>query len=501
MKAVICAIAKFEYNYIKEWVEYHLNLGFDKIVIYDNNDVDGEKYDELLSEFIEKGQVELRDVRGKLAMQQVVYNEFYHEGDFDWVAIIDIDEFISPNRTKYKNIKEFIEKNSNADAIYLYWQTFGDNGKTYPSKKENVSVLKQYNSPANKYCLIDDALKRQNSWGKSIIKKGLQVKYLHEHFVVTPEIEYVDCFGNEVNPFLFYPEESYISLCYRECYIKHIYTKSLYEYINCKVRRPAANVIGEMHFPSKYFKINEINEEKRKYLESIGYKMEFVFKPDAYVIVEVKNLDEYYKLKPYILNIIDSCSCRFNLCVTEDETAVEIIRNELENRFNECAIYFYGKYNVLSEILSIYYDDRTNVVNHSNCIVHLNIPYNVNVDDYIKENIDPIFGKNNIKNSFIRIFNANNSIYVSEKSILEIDKKSDSFTEFNNIISSVGKKCNTDYIISTGNFIAKTNDMLVWKDDFLKLFNELKDLDMLLYFISNMFTTFLYTKVINNLYE
>ena len=38
MKAVICAIAKFEYNYIYEWVEYHLNLGFDKIVIYDNND-------------------------------------------------------------------------------------------------------------------------------------------------------------------------------------------------------------------------------------------------------------------------------------------------------------------------------------------------------------------------------------------------------------------------------------------------------------------------------
>ena len=150
MKAVICAIAKYEYNYIREWVEYHINLGFDKIVIYDNNDLNGERYDELLSDFIKNEQVELRDVRDERAMQRVVYNAFYQEDDFDWVAFIDIDEFISPNRTKYKNIKKFLEKNSNSDAIFLYWQTYGDSGKTYPiktnprkksAKKTNREVL------------------------------------------------------------------------------------------------------------------------------------------------------------------------------------------------------------------------------------------------------------------------------------------------------------------------------------------------------------------------
>lgn len=34
----ICCCAKYEDNYIIEWITYHLNLGFDWIYINDNND-------------------------------------------------------------------------------------------------------------------------------------------------------------------------------------------------------------------------------------------------------------------------------------------------------------------------------------------------------------------------------------------------------------------------------------------------------------------------------
>ena len=500
MKAVICAIAKFEYNYIKEWVEYHLNLGFDKIVIYDNNDIDGERYDELLSEFIQKGQVELRDVRGKRAMQRVVYNEFYHEGDFDWVAIIDIDEFISPNRTKYKTIKDFLNTVSEHDAVFLYWQTYGDAGKTYPISKnprknnEHIPLLSQYSIPADKNCLIDNAIKRQNAWGKSIIKAGLPVNYLHEHFITSAdkEIDYVDCFGEEVSPMLFFPEFEKVERTYRECYIKHIYTKSLYEYIDCKVRRPAANTMGIMHFPSKYFKVNEINEEKRKYLESIGYKMEFVFKPDAYFIVELKNLDEYYKLKPYILNVINLCSCRFACCVTQDESAVDTISKELGGIFNECMIYYQNKENGLTTFNTIYLNDRENVVNHSNCVVHMNIPYNVDIDAYINKFIDPIFNETNIEDNFLRVFNTENSIYVAKDSIIEIDKNSETYKEFKDMMQQAGVHTNLSYVAYTGNFIAKTKDCLKYKHLYDTMYDELEDPEMLMYFISNMFNQFLY---------
>ena len=39
MSSCLIAIAKNEEPYLKEWIEYHANLGFDKIIVCDNNDV------------------------------------------------------------------------------------------------------------------------------------------------------------------------------------------------------------------------------------------------------------------------------------------------------------------------------------------------------------------------------------------------------------------------------------------------------------------------------
>ena len=48
----ICSIAKNENLYVKEFVEYYKNLGIDKIFLYDNNDIEGEKFDKILSDYI-----------------------------------------------------------------------------------------------------------------------------------------------------------------------------------------------------------------------------------------------------------------------------------------------------------------------------------------------------------------------------------------------------------------------------------------------------------------
>ena len=39
MTYAICAIAKNENNYINDWVNWHINIGFDHIYLYDNNDI------------------------------------------------------------------------------------------------------------------------------------------------------------------------------------------------------------------------------------------------------------------------------------------------------------------------------------------------------------------------------------------------------------------------------------------------------------------------------
>ena len=37
MRVCLIAIAKMENDYINDWVKYHLNLGIDRIYLYDNN--------------------------------------------------------------------------------------------------------------------------------------------------------------------------------------------------------------------------------------------------------------------------------------------------------------------------------------------------------------------------------------------------------------------------------------------------------------------------------
>ncbi len=42
-----------ENDYIRFFVEYYKNLHFDKIFIYDNNDIDGEKFEDVINDYIQ----------------------------------------------------------------------------------------------------------------------------------------------------------------------------------------------------------------------------------------------------------------------------------------------------------------------------------------------------------------------------------------------------------------------------------------------------------------
>ena len=110
---IIVMVCKNESRYIREFVSYHLSLGFDRIVIGDNNDIDGERYELLLKDYIDKGQVILIDLRGKQGIQKIFYNNLQFFGiQYEWAAFIDTDEFITFSEMGKKifanNIKNFL---------------------------------------------------------------------------------------------------------------------------------------------------------------------------------------------------------------------------------------------------------------------------------------------------------------------------------------------------------------------------------------------------------
>ena len=112
----ICAIAINENDYLDEWVEHHLSLGFDRITIYDNGSN--------VKWTTDNPKVRLRERLGK-EQQLPLYKEYAQTTDSDWVAFIDIDEFIMINGT----IQEFLEKYKDYSGIQLPWVMYGANGQ------------------------------------------------------------------------------------------------------------------------------------------------------------------------------------------------------------------------------------------------------------------------------------------------------------------------------------------------------------------------------------
>ena len=106
-KLSICAVTQDEGRWLKEWIEYHLLVGVEHFWIYDNNSKDNSV--EILKPYVEKGIVELFDWpfpthnhKAYLDMQYGAYNDVlnYAKGRTEWLALIDIDEFIVPVQEK-----------------------------------------------------------------------------------------------------------------------------------------------------------------------------------------------------------------------------------------------------------------------------------------------------------------------------------------------------------------------------------------------------------------
>jgi hypothetical protein len=135
---VLVCIAKLEQNYIKEFVQYHLALGFQRIYLFDNEDVP--TYGQILRKFGDY--VVVTHLPGKKYQTPPQYQAFSHfvtnymyYTDLTHVCHIDIDEFIVLK--KHNNIKEFIkeyiydgENNVMCGGICMNWRFFGSSNKT-----------------------------------------------------------------------------------------------------------------------------------------------------------------------------------------------------------------------------------------------------------------------------------------------------------------------------------------------------------------------------------
>lgn len=122
---VVCAIFKNEGPFLLEWIAYHRAVGFDFFVLYDNDSDDGGAGSIGSSPLAQYcGVVPWPHRPGQLA----AYRDFIqnYARHFEWVAFIDLDEFLLPLGDA--SIRDLLQKWSDFSAALVSWRTFGPSG-------------------------------------------------------------------------------------------------------------------------------------------------------------------------------------------------------------------------------------------------------------------------------------------------------------------------------------------------------------------------------------
>lgn len=126
-KCALVCIAKDEDDYIQEWVDYHLKLGFSDIYVWQNN--------WRCTNLIQNEHVHLKIIDGNYK-QLDCYNQAIEQiwNEYDWIAFFDVDEFLVINSklTNCESISQFLsqDKYNNISSICVNWRIFGDSGQT-----------------------------------------------------------------------------------------------------------------------------------------------------------------------------------------------------------------------------------------------------------------------------------------------------------------------------------------------------------------------------------
>ena len=269
IKVCVCTCGKNENKYVREFVEYYKKYNVDKIFIYDNNEENGEKFESVISDYINKGFVSIINYRGKLKIQIEVFNHCYKENKekYNWFIYYDMDEFI--HLEGYNNIKIFLSKSNfnKCNIIYLNHIIHTDNNNIY---YQNKSLVKRFPTIEN-FKNINMSYQPRTillDLTKIIIKGNLtDFKFGSPHFINNVN-NTCNGFGKKIthieNIHLKKPD-------HKKFYFDHYYFKSSEEYLDKLTK-------GSVYYGKKrgfdiywfkiYFAINNITKEKLDYFEN-----------------------------------------------------------------------------------------------------------------------------------------------------------------------------------------------------------------------------------------
>ena len=294
-KIILCTLIKNNNLYMKEFIEYYYKLGFNKILLGDNNDIDGERIEDSIDpKWIESGFVEIDNIRGEPDVQPSWYDKEYQllKDQYDWFAFFDQDEFLNLPCVD-NDIQKFLQlpQFKGMTNISFLWQYFDDNDLVrYDPRPLNERFTRCRYTPSNR-----------NISMKYIIKGGLDVKISSAHNIYNNEynigkIINCDVFGNVIDwdwivknnkehNMILGPQYRSIGLFkdeqikyFKYAAIKHFQFKTIEEFVNQKI------MSGLNHYEGK-----DMNRIKPKHFFVYNY---YTYEKMQYIMEHKKEIEE-----------------------------------------------------------------------------------------------------------------------------------------------------------------------------------------------------------------
>ena len=227
--------------------------------MYDNNDLEGEYFGDVVSDYIKNNYIKIINYRGKKKIQHSSIRDCYKKNVmlFDWFIIIDLDEYIYLKN--YKNIKNYLSNKrfKYCQVINLIQLFYTDNDLLY---YDNRTLHERFP--------IKEPKARGKKTGgtspiKSLVRGKIPKLYIQSIHFGNREYNMCDGFGNKRN----FTGYSTNKTDFKYNYFIHYFSKSTEEFIN-KIKRGDAifnmKILGNIR---KYFLINKITIEKLNMFE------------------------------------------------------------------------------------------------------------------------------------------------------------------------------------------------------------------------------------------
>ncbi|HUA79067.1 MAG TPA: glycosyltransferase family 92 protein [Dyella sp.] len=182
----ICAVFKDEAAYLREWVEFHQLMGVERFYLYNNNSSD--RYLDALQPHIASGAVVLHEWPQHPAQLQAYEHCLKaHGSEADWIAFIDVDEFLfSPGA---KLLPDALAEFADHPGVGVNWVMFGSGGH---KQKPQGGVLENYLRRGDldggvRYAhlrLPDGSYRSENAHIKSIVQPSKVIGCKNAHFML-----------------------------------------------------------------------------------------------------------------------------------------------------------------------------------------------------------------------------------------------------------------------------------------------------------------------------